>query len=322
MLLSVCIPTFNRRAFIRLSARYWLEQMAPFQDRVELLIADNASTDDTVTLLRTYQKDSVFRLIERPENLGFNRSVYDLVTQHARGDYVWVCGDDDYLNRGALVEVIRAMEDHRDLDHFSITTQFVPEDHPPDLEREDPRESAYLHRPRGNLVNDLLPRTMDLLTLDSGAFSGFYSSIWRRTLAAQALSGEFLTYQPFQTLEATLPYSTFVAHHRLQAPCYRIGCVALTVVHTICWPQYASLFRLKIMPDAYDLYEKQGVSPSVLWNYRQELLDHWPRAYFDLIRRRGTAAAQGFSFLGYLARSCGQIRFWKELYRAFIDLWP
>ena len=108
MLLSVCIPTWNRSSFIRLSARYWLEQIAPFADRVELIIADNASTDDTVVVLDSLRELGSFRLIRRPQNLGFNRSTFDLVAAQAVGDFVWVCGDDDYLNRGALAEVISA----------------------------------------------------------------------------------------------------------------------------------------------------------------------------------------------------------------------
>ena len=263
MLLSVCIPTFNRLPFLRCAVSYWLEQMAPLDDRVELIIADNASPDGTAAWLTAQQAVHDFRFIERPCNLDFNLSTHDLVAQQARGDYIWVCGDDDYLQPGGLAQVIAALKANPGQDHFSIGTQFIPHDHAPDVTRSDPRLSPHARR-TSEPSSRPLARTAELLEFDAGSFTGFYSSIWRRAQAIEALSGEFYIKAPFETLESTLPYGVFIARHRLDMPCYRITGPILTVVHSISWPQYASLFRLKIMPELHDLLEKQGVSPTVL----------------------------------------------------------
>jgi glycosyltransferase involved in cell wall biosynthesis len=253
MLLSVCIPTFNRCAFIRLSARYWLEQLPPFAHQVEFIIADNASTDETSEVLESYRGLGSFQLIRRTQHLTFNETTYDLVAVRARGEYVWVCGDDDYPSPTALAKVVTALQAHREQDHFYVTTQFVPSDYAPDVGREDPRQSAYIHSPAGDLSSGVVPRTQKILEFDGGGFSGFYSSIWRRPLAVEALSGDFCCQAPFTSLEATLPYAVYIARHRLKKSCYRIGPPLLTVVHTIAWAQHASFFRLKTMPDLYDL---------------------------------------------------------------------
>ena len=323
MLLSVCIPTWNRSSFIRLSAKYWLEQMAPLADRVELIIADNASTDDTIEVLESYRDQEPLKLVRRPKNLGFNGSTYDLVTAQAQGEFVWVCGDDDYLNAGALAEVVAAIESNRDQDHFFIATQFVPADHAPNPAREDPRESASLHREGCDSSNGLVARTAEILELDAGDFSGFYSSIWRRSLAVEALSGEFHTRESFTTLEATLPYAVFVARRRLGQPCYRLGRrPMLTVVHTVSWPQYAPLFRLKMLPDLYELYRQQGISRAVLRRHQRELLDHWPRAFVELWRHRQQLLVP-FSFGGYILKHSIELKFWSELIRyIWCDLIP
>ena len=323
LLLSICIPTFNRRQFIRVSARYWLEQLGPFLDRVELVIADNASTDGTGEVLADYRKICPFRLIKRPETLNFNQTTHDLVAVQAQGKYVWVCGDDDYPNPGAIGEAVSALEAHPNLDHFYITTQFIPNDHPPDLQKEDPRQSSFIRRPSGNLSSGIVMRTGDIVKLDPEGFSGFYSSIFRRKLALEVLSGDFCRRPPFTSLEATLPYSVYIARHRIGLPCYRIGTPLLTVVHTISWPQYASLFRLKTLPDLYDLYFENGVSPETLAARREELLDHWPRDFLDLFRRRRDLPETGFSFIGFLLRHSVKFRFWKELGRfVWCDLLP
>ena len=313
MLLSVCVPTFNRAAFIRISARFWLEQLAPFADRVELIIADNASHDETASVLRSYASLGAFRLIVRPQHLTFNETARDLVVEQARGEYVWVCGDDDYLNPGGLATAVAAIEAHRDQDHFYVPTQFVPADHPPDLAHDDPRFSPHLHIPKHELRGGIVSQTKEILAWDDGAFSGFYSSIWRRPLAVEALSGEFARQAAFTSLEATLPYAVYVARRRLELPCYCLDRPLLTVVHSVSWPHYAALFRLQIMPDLYELYRKHGADRSVLRGYELDLLRWWPRTLLDFFRHRHVQPRQRFSLLLFLWRNARSRLFWIEL---------
>jgi glycosyltransferase involved in cell wall biosynthesis len=323
MLLSVCIPTFNRCGYLRLSVRYWLEQMAPFAGRVELIVADNASTDDTIAVLESHRNVEALRVVRRPLNLGFNASTYDLVVNQAAGEYIWVCGDDDYLNPGGLAEIVSAIETHRHEEHFYVTTQFIPSDCALDIAVEDPRDSPHVRGPQGDRSSRRVSRTGEILKFDGGGFSGFYSSIWKRPLAVEALSGEFCRRDPFKSLEATLPYAVFIARHRLEKPCHCIGRPILTVAHTVSWPQYASLFRLRMMPDLYDLYQKNGVPEASLKRYRLELLDHWPLLFVDLVRRRRDLSVPGSFFTGYVLRRLLVPRFWKELFRAlWCDLLP
>jgi glycosyltransferase involved in cell wall biosynthesis len=315
VLLSICIPTFNRCRYLKVSAAYWLEQLGPFAGRAELIIADNGSEDGTVEWLRSSGAGTKFQMNERGRNIGFNASVYDLVSHHATGEFVWVCGDDDYLNPGGLTEVMRALEGHREQDHFHLNTQFIPNDHLPDLEREDPRQSSHIHLSGADFSSGTVARTSEIVGRNGEDFSGLYSSIWRRTMALEALSGEFVTVEPFHSLGATLPYAVFVARYRLQQVCFCIGTPVLTVSHSVSWPQYASLFRLKIRPDLCDLYEKNGVLAAALREMRSDLLEHWPLAYLDLWRHRDRA--HGFGFGGYLLRRIWSGRFWRELFRAF-----
>ena len=58
-LLSICIPTFNRAEIISHMVEHLLS-LEEFDDNVELVIADNASTDDT--------ENKIFELISRFNN--------------------------------------------------------------------------------------------------------------------------------------------------------------------------------------------------------------------------------------------------------------
>jgi glycosyltransferase involved in cell wall biosynthesis len=82
-------------------------------DEVELLVLDGASTDDTETILRAYQKKCPnLKYIRRDSNQGVDRD-YSTAVELASGDYCWLMTDDDLLGPGALGAVLNAIhEDH------------------------------------------------------------------------------------------------------------------------------------------------------------------------------------------------------------------
>ena len=54
-LLSICIPTYNRKVFLKENIDAILSQVTPgFEDLIELCISDNASDDGTLELLKEY----------------------------------------------------------------------------------------------------------------------------------------------------------------------------------------------------------------------------------------------------------------------------
>lgn len=66
----------------------------------EIIIADNASTDDSPDVIRSF-KDSRLQLIENKYNIGFAPNLQQ-VTRHARGRYINLLSSDDIMNPGAL----------------------------------------------------------------------------------------------------------------------------------------------------------------------------------------------------------------------------
>ena len=89
---SVCIPTFNAARHIRDTVRSVLDQtLTDF----ELVICDDASTDDTIQILREFP-DSRIRILPSPTNTGlapnWNRAV-----RECRAPYVKLLCQDDLI---------------------------------------------------------------------------------------------------------------------------------------------------------------------------------------------------------------------------------
>ena len=89
-LISVCIPCYNGGAFIADTVHSVLTQsLADF----ELVVVDDASSDDTMAVLEQVQ-DSRIRLIRNEQNVGMGNN-WNLAVSHSRGKYVkLLCGDD------------------------------------------------------------------------------------------------------------------------------------------------------------------------------------------------------------------------------------
>lgn len=99
-LLSIIIPTYNRCDLLPKAIESALAQS--IEDR-EVLVCDNASTDQTDDLRESYEARGV-RWVRNGENLGLCGNLHTAVFHHCKGKYFVVLSDDDYLTDTAYLE--------------------------------------------------------------------------------------------------------------------------------------------------------------------------------------------------------------------------
>lgn len=104
-LVSVVVPTFNRAALLAETLASILAQTYP---RLELIIVDNLSTDDTEAYLQSLHDHRVRRY--RNANDGVIARNRNLGIKAARGKYVALCDDDDLWQPEKLAEQVAVME--------------------------------------------------------------------------------------------------------------------------------------------------------------------------------------------------------------------
>ena len=123
-ILSLCIPTYNRSAFLRESLEAALSQIAEasYLDQVEVVVSDNASTDttaETLEHLRVSYPQIRLRVHRQTENRGPDINIYQTV-QMAEGEFAYLVSDDDVLLPGAVVTLMELISEHPDLDAFAL----------------------------------------------------------------------------------------------------------------------------------------------------------------------------------------------------------
>lgn|GEM_PF-6449496 len=113
ILLSICLPTYNRAELIKKQLSFIMEEALPFVgSKIEILVSNNASPDDTgqvITDISAKIGKDLFRYFNQTHNIGAVQNVHFLVGK-ASGKYVWVVGDDDILRPGTVGRVIGLLE--------------------------------------------------------------------------------------------------------------------------------------------------------------------------------------------------------------------
>ncbi|MNO25767.1 Chondroitin synthase [compost metagenome] len=105
-LLSVVIPAYNYGRYLRQAVRSVLDQGV---DDLEVLVVDNASTDNTQAVMEEFSSDPRVRYMRNRRNLGAGNSSQNGFWA-AKGKYLILFMADDFMNPGHVQRLLPVME--------------------------------------------------------------------------------------------------------------------------------------------------------------------------------------------------------------------
>lgn len=113
-LLSICMPTYNRRDIFVKSYLEIIKQISEVNDcQIEYNISVNPSGDGTEIFLERRNESFVYYEVNA-ENIGADRNIKKAFNM-AKGKYVWLIGDDDVLIDGTIKRVISILKKQDDI---------------------------------------------------------------------------------------------------------------------------------------------------------------------------------------------------------------
>lgn len=110
MLLSICMPTYNRKEKAINQVSCILSQIK-YLDDVEFLVSDNCSTDGSYeTFIQNFNNCRKVRFFRQDENLGLIGNVNFLFKQ-SFGKYIWFISDDDIILPNSVSKIVKKISE-------------------------------------------------------------------------------------------------------------------------------------------------------------------------------------------------------------------
>jgi glycosyltransferase involved in cell wall biosynthesis len=108
--LTIAIPIFNGEKFLRQTLNEVMHQVEAVSEEIEVLISDNASTDGTMKIVEEISVEHPgIKVFKNERNLGADMN-FDMAVERATGKFVWLLGDDDMPEPGAVSTILNIIK--------------------------------------------------------------------------------------------------------------------------------------------------------------------------------------------------------------------
>jgi len=112
ILLSFCIPTYNRASYLGETLDSIINQS---DDSIEIVISDNASTDNTEEIVsKAKLRFPNITYYRWPQNMGADLN-YLKTVELAKGGFCWFLGSDDLIKNNAVKRITEEIKENNDI---------------------------------------------------------------------------------------------------------------------------------------------------------------------------------------------------------------
>ena len=288
ILLSILIPTYNGASkFLDRTMSSIIEGVSLCEEgTIEVVLSNNASTDNTLEFLKQYDKYPFIRYYNNETNIGFARNIIRLTDEHARGKFGWVIGDDDVIVPGSLPHIIDELKKDK-VDYLGVDFTFVRGS------SYTPKESNFVVR--YSTFAEVLERVKAGNVLGTFMSSAIVRLSLFRQVPKEDITPAFDTYQsifPNGYVNATAYYNKHCA--------YMSDYVILSFVHEKEWGTSDNMYLISeyIIPSMYQYILSLGLKENELRNsYKRILHNAVFYGYMRLLQRKKIDKAFGSLWL-------------------------
>jgi len=306
--LSICIPTYNRAFLLKEALAMIIPQVLLSEGKVELVVSDNCSTDETVRVVQEAQMLCPIYYRCNQKNLGPLYNVVTIVTDCASGEYCWVLGDDDLVLPGAVAKILSIIENHSEIEYVFLNHSF----------EKDVSRNIFM-----NMINDgkamrseinicfdykegIVPCWEEIVLYSRmpALFTSIVSHVFKRNIFVDNANNiSTLCPQEWQSFEFLFPHLYLLMPRVVGRPVYYVGQPYVVVFIGAqdwlgYWPRYLFTYVLEIT----DRLKELGVERRIAEHYR------------DVIFKEGEYFFRQITFKSRVCYSCelGNLRIRKE----------
>lgn len=233
-LLTIAISTYNRVERLKRSLDRIREEIAKLEDlsEIEVLVVDNASTDETVYYLNNCNFSNL-RIVRNSVNQGMLGNL-NVCALRSTGSYIWCIGDDDMLIPNQLQHVLNHVRETKN----SIV--YLNYGHASNDQHEGNEFLSLPTRIKKTGVYSLF----EAIQANSNLMTAIYALILRREQAIQCFS---ITSNaaPFTSLSACVPTTVFALSLNPETKVDWIAEPIVAVDLRVSWIRYAPIWIIE-----------------------------------------------------------------------------
>ena len=254
--LRIIISTYNRAPFVAENVRWLLSKVTPLDRDIQVVVVDNASTDDTMDRLARHVGNPGFHLMRNTANTGMLGNL-KVCSTLSGAEYTWVIGDDDFIVPDQVASIMAALEAHRGTPiacvnfgvyHRAVFSQLDNADmflNERILLAPNPDASGLLSIPRMASQHDNL-------------FTAIYPIIWRSDTLAACFNYPF-DNTPFVNLTESVPTTKFILEMLRYSEGYWHSPVGIVGNAHNSWSHHRPRWHAVLMPLVFELAKTAGL---------------------------------------------------------------
>lgn len=179
--LTVCVPSRNRQEYFQITIRDLLSSM---RTDVQFIFADNSDEPDIMNdFMVEYSKDPRVTFLSAPAETLSMRDNWERCVEQARGDYVTVIGDDDFIDVDVVDFINRVLQYNPVVDAFGwrLIAYTWPYPGRPNLTMQVPFDDCVVKLDQADLYRREFG-WVDAVHVPTGGFSIYHHAISRKLL--------------------------------------------------------------------------------------------------------------------------------------------
>ncbi len=265
--LSICIPTYNRAQHLSNCLQSLISMRRPKGFQFEICISDNGSNDNTKEIVDKAKEDIDINYSNNKSNLGIARNFLKVVSM-ARGEFVWLIGDDDLLLPHTLDTLEVLFKRHKSVNFFYINSYLLDTDYilsfpqPFDISKlpsKMDKFSLYKESKELNFLELINPKvSFDFL-------GGMFLSVFKRSMwlnKVSVLNNEAIKDpRIFSHFDNTFPHvKVFSAAFSNSKAYFQADPLSVCLSGAREWKQMSPLVSSVRLVEALDEYRKNGLN--------------------------------------------------------------
>lgn len=267
MILSICIPTFNREKYLQNCLDSIVEAKKNKKIKFEVCVSDNGSAIKIDHLIKFYKKRIKIKFNRFNKNYGFAVNMLKTISM-AEGEFVWVIGDDDLLLPNAFQKLHYLLNKNPKIDFFYINSYIFSFNN---LEKfSEPIHIKNLPKNMQKFSSEKKSKSLDFWKLINPKISydfltGIFFSVFRRKIFIKniyVINKDLIKNKaPWSSLDITVPHVKIFANAFAKSKAYFCAKPLSVNLHGAReWTNFYEFLEIVRIPEILDYYRSKGLN--------------------------------------------------------------